>query len=330
MIESIRCYRQGRPSELVGHLDELTDLADLTDQPGASEPGRLVWVHLVDPTDDELASVAGRLGLPPPPVARSHAIRPWIRRSDRSTFVAVRYPPDPEDPSTGRIASIDAIVADGVVVTSASADAPGLDDLAEDLEGQSVLVAHGAGAVVLELFSWSIRRFRSRFDGIDDRMGTIETALFSDDRSDPTREIYDLAREVVELRRAANTLEYPLDQLSRDELPGFDEQLRTWFVDVGHGVERLVGQLDAYSDALLNALQAYLSKVAMRQNDDMRKISAWVAIAAVPTAIAGIYGMNFGRNMPLLDSDWGFPVVMALMVAACAYLSVRFRRAGWL
>ncbi len=321
MIQFLRCYRHDQPSEVVARLE------DLPSEPGAE---CLLWVHLVDPTDDEVAAVTGRFALPPPPTARSHAIRPWIRRSEESTYVAVRYPPDPEDPSTGRTASIDAVVADGVVVTIASRDAPDLDELVDDLEGQGVMVAHGAGAVVLELFSWSIRRFRSRFDGIDDRMGTIETALFSDGRTDPTREIYDLAREVVELRRAANTLEYPLDQLARDELPGFDQQLRAWFVDVGHGVERLVGQLDAYSDALLNALQAYLSKVAMRQNDDMRKISAWVAIAAVPTAIAGIYGMNFGRNMPLLDSEWGFPTVMALMVAVCAYLYVRFRKAGWL
>lgn len=328
MIAAIRCYRPGHAPE---RLEQLGDIPRLdTGAPGPGHGTTVVWIDVQAPTPDDLAALTDRLGLPPPPPAHDHAVRPWLRRSEQSTFVTVRYPLDDEERSPGRVATIDAVVAEGVVVTLSPEGAPALDDVVEALESQSVTLGHGAGAVVLELFGWSIRRFRARFDSIDERMGDIETALFSDGRSDPTREIYDLAREVVALRRAANTLAYPLDQLARDELPGFDQQLRAWFVDSGHGVERLVGQLDAYSDALINALQAYLSKVGMRQNDDMRKISAWVAIAAVPTAIAGIYGMNFGRNMPLLDSEWGFPVVMALMVVVCVSLYLRFRRSGWL
>ena len=82
-------------------------------------------------------------------------------------------------------------------------------------------------------------------------------------------------------------------------------------------------------DLLTSVLDANLSQIGVRQNEDMRKISAWVAIAAVPTMIAGIYGMNF-EHMPELDLTWGYPAVLAVMVAVCVYLYRRFTHAGWL
>ena len=82
-------------------------------------------------------------------------------------------------------------------------------------------------------------------------------------------------------------------------------------------------------DLLTNILAANLTRVSIRQNEDMRKISAWVAIAAVPTMIAGIYGMNF-EHMPELDHSWGYPVVLLLMLGACTALYRKFRSSGWL
>ena len=87
--------------------------------------------------------------------------------------------------------------------------------------------------------------------------------------------------------------------------------------------------LDGIRDLLAGSLQAHLAQVGVRQNEDMRRISAWVAIAAVPTAIAGIYGMNF-RHMPELGWSFGYPLVIAVMAAICGYLYFRFKRAGWL
>ena len=87
--------------------------------------------------------------------------------------------------------------------------------------------------------------------------------------------------------------------------------------------------VDGFRELLAGILQANLTRVSVRQNEDMRKISAWVAIVAVPTAVAGIYGMNF-EHMPELGWRFGYPAVMVLIAAACVFLYVRFRRSGWL
>ena len=93
---------------------------------------------------------------------------------------------------------------------------------------------------------------------------------------------------------------------------------------------RLSQVIDGLRDTVTTAMSVNVAMISLAESEVTKRLAAYAALVAVPTMIAGIYGMNFGRNMPLLDSDWGFPVVMALMVAACAYLSVRFRRAGWL
>jgi magnesium transporter len=91
-----------------------------------------------------------------------------------------------------------------------------------------------------------------------------------------------------------------------------------------------VGQrIDGFRDLLSTALQANLTQVSVRQNEDMRKITAWVAILAVPTMVAGIYGMNF-EHMPELRWTYGYPTVLAVTLVVCILLYRRFRRAGWL
>jgi magnesium transporter len=106
-------------------------------------------------------------------------------------------------------------------------------------------------------------------------------------------------------------------------------EVRDYFRDVNDHLIRVRDQLDAMHDLLSSSLQANLAQVAVRQNDDMRKISAWVAIAAVPTALAGIYGMNF-RHMPELGWRLGYPGVILLMVVVCALLFRNFKKVGWL
>jgi magnesium transporter len=106
-------------------------------------------------------------------------------------------------------------------------------------------------------------------------------------------------------------------------------EIRDYFRDVNDHLIRVRDQLDAMRDLLSSSLQANLAQVGVRQNDDVRKISAWVAIAAVPTAIAGIYGMNFD-HMPELRWELGYPGVIAFMLLICSFLYFRFKRAGWL
>jgi magnesium transporter len=112
-------------------------------------------------------------------------------------------------------------------------------------------------------------------------------------------------------------------------VPQIHPEVRAYFRDVNDHLRRVEDQLESYRDLLTSVLEANLSQLGVRQNEDMRKISAWVAIAAVPTMIAGIYGMNF-EHMPELTWSLGYPGVLIVMLTACGFLFRQFKKVGWL
>ena len=160
--------------------------------------------------------------------------------------------------------------------------------------------------------------------------------MFGGDEEDHAQRIYKLKREVLEFRRAVAPLDRPLQALSETELPHVPESLRPFFRDVHDHAVRAAERVEGHDRLLTDVLSADLAQVsvrqnrtAVRQNEDMRKISAWAAIALVPTAIAGIYGMNF-ETMPELGWRYGYPAVLGVIVAVCLVLARLFRRNGWL
>jgi magnesium transporter len=157
----------------------------------------------------------------------------------------------------------------------------------------------------------------------------VEHAVFAPDRTNPAERIYALEREVLEFHRAVAPLGHAVDRLAHSEHELIDPELRAYFRDVHDHLVRIAGRVSGFRELLASILQANLTQVTVRQNADMRKISAWVAIAAVPTLLAGIYGMNF-KDMPELSSPLGYPTVIGVMVVVCGTLYWRFRRSGWL
>lgn len=169
----------------------------------------------------------------------------------------------------------------------------------------------------------------------------IEEQVFSGDQEDHAERIYKLKREVLEFRRAVVPLVPPLQRLVEEDGSGpawrvVAEEKRPYYRDVLDHLLRAADAIDGYDKLLTDVLQAHLTQVGVqqnrasaRQNEDMRKISAWAAIALVPTAIAGIYGMNFD-NMPELSTRYGYFVVLAVIVTVCTVLYVVFRARKWL
>jgi magnesium transporter len=153
--------------------------------------------------------------------------------------------------------------------------------------------------------------------------------VFSEAQHNPVERIYRLKREVLEMHQAIAPLLQPLDDLTRRPLPAVHPDTREYFRDVHDHLLRTVEQVVTFRDLLTSVLEANLTRVSVRQNNDMRKISAWVAIAAVPTMVAGVYGMNF-EHMPELHSSWGYPLVVTIMALICLMLYRGFRRSGWL
>lgn len=141
--------------------------------------------------------------------------------------------------------------------------------------------------------------------------------------------IYLLKREVVELRRAVAPLVTDLERIGTDHEDLINVEIRRYMRDVLDHTIKASERIASYDELLSSLVQAALGKVAMQQNVDMRKISAWVAIAAVPTALAGIYGMNF-EHMPGLEWTWGYPAVLLLMTTVCVMLYRTFRHNNWL
>ena len=134
---------------------------------------------------------------------------------------------------------------------------------------------------------------------------------------------------MLEFLRAATPLVDPVERLAEGQYALIHPEVQTYFRDVNDHLLRVREQLESFSDLLTSVLQANLAQVTVRQNSDMRRISAWVAIIAVPTMIAGIYGMNF-EHMPELGWTFGYPLVVGVMLAACSGLYVYFKKVGWL
>ena len=165
--------------------------------------------------------------------------------------------------------------------------------------------------------------------GLDEAVRHLEGEVFSSSRSNPAEQIYKLKREVLELHDAVTPLLDPMDDLARGRYELVQPEVRPYFRDVHDHLLRVVDRVEGFRDLLTSVLTANLTQASVRQNEDVRRISAWAAIVAVPTAIAGIYGMNF-EDMPELGWRFGYPLALAFIAVACILLYWNFRRRGWL
>jgi magnesium transporter len=208
--------------------------------------------------------------------------------------------------------------------------ASSLSGVRRGVESDPEFLAMGPGAVLHGIVDRVVDDYQPVIDGLGYDIEEIEKQVFSEEgEANPVERIYFLKREVLEFSQAAAPLLDPLDRLARARFGQTGPELTEYFRDVHDHLTRVVEELHGYRDMLTGILEANLTQVSVRQNEDMRKISAWVAIAAVPTALASIYGMNFER-IPGLRVWWGFPVVLAIMAVSCAVLFRLFRKSGWL
>jgi magnesium transporter len=167
-------------------------------------------------------------------------------------------------------------------------------------------------------------------DEVNRDVEDLEAQVFSaEGGSSVANGIYRLKRENIEMRRAVGPLVAWSHDVVEEQVTWVPPGLRGSFRDVGEHVLRANDATESADNLLMAMLMASTSLQDLQQNRDMRKISAWVAIAAVPTAIAAIYGMNF-ETMPELDQPWGYPAVLGVMAIVCVLLYRAFKRSGWL
>jgi magnesium transporter len=297
----------------------------------AAAAGGFAWVGLVSPTAEEFESV--RLEFDLHELAVEDAVgahqRPKLEVYGETLFLVVktvRYLGHEEVVEVGEVMLF---VDRDFLITVRHGEAGGLGDVREELERAPELLRLGPSAALYAIVDRIVDGYEPVAVAVREDVDEVGNDVFSPGARNPVERIYKLHREVVEFSRATGPLRPALQALAAGSAPHVHPDLLPYFRDVADHVARLNEQVDGFGTLLAGILQANLTQVSVRQNEDMRRISAWVAILAVPTSVAGIYGMNF-EHMPELGSRYGYPIVLLVILVACLVLFVRFRRAGWL
>ena len=294
------------------------------------------WIGLVEPDDKELASVAREFGLPEKAVqdaVKAHH-RPRLDHYGETFFVVLRTARYLDQEERVEFGEIHVFLGSDYVVTARHGEASSLEGVRQELERQTGFLGKGTGAVLWAVVDRVVDGYDPVIDGLENDVDEIEEQVFGGD-ADVSRRIYELSREVLEFRRAAQPLAKVLERLT-GESHGVDREILRRMRGVNDHVLRVTERVDGFRELLSNILSVNLTIVSVqqnaamqRQNRQVQKISAWAAILAVPTLISGVYGMNF-RYMPELDSILRYPYALALMAAISSLLYIGFKRAGWL
>jgi magnesium transporter len=295
----------------------------------AGEEGTFVWLGVVEPSEGEFKAIAEEFGLHELAVedaVRAHQ-RPKVEQYGETIHVVVKTARYVDPKEMIEVGEVSVFVAPDFVITVRHGNAD-LAAVRRRLESRPDLLAHGPGAVLYAIVDHMVDGYMEAAHGFDEDVREVELQVFGEGHN-PTERIYKLEREVLEFQAATAPLEEALEDLCRSNYAVVPEPLHEYFRDVEDHLRRVTTRIENFRQLLDSALEANLTQVSMRQNEDMRKISAWVAIAAVPTMVAGIYGMNF-EQMPELEWRYGYPFVLAIVLTICLYLYWRFKRAGWL
>jgi len=193
-------------------------------------------------------------------------------------------------------------------------------------ETQDHELEHGPTAALYAVVDSVVDDYQDVAAELEIDVQEVETSVFSNDRTSDSSRIYLLKREALEFRRAVMPLREPVNRFVAGAMP---EDARPYFRDIGDHLSRVAESIDATDHLLDNALHAHIAHLSIQQNDDMRKLAAGATLFAVPTMIAGIYGMNF-HDMPELSWTFGYPIAVGAMVVLCAYIVSRFKKSGWL
>ncbi|MCM1938581.1 magnesium/cobalt transporter CorA [Streptomyces sp. G3] len=331
MIVDCAIYRDG-------HRTDGPD--DLSDALGAARgAGGFVWIGLHEPTEEEFDLVSQEFALHPLAVEdalKAHQ-RPKLEVYDDSLFAVLKpvvYEPDSDAVSTGELMIF---LGDAFAVVVRHGEGSPLKAVRQRLEHEPELLGKGPTAVLYAIADATVDHYLDVAVELQTDLEELEAEVFSPDgggsRHTASR-IYTFKRQVLEFRRATGPLAPPLARLAGTggyggTVPFVNDKARPFFRDVSDHLTRVNESVESLDRLVSDILSAHLAQTSVRQNDDMRKISAWAAMAAVPTMLAGIYGMNFD-HMPELHWVWGYPAVIALMAVLEVLLYRQFKRRGWL
>ena len=289
-----------------------------------------VWIGLHEPDMAEFSRVADAFALHP--LAVEDAVhphqRPKLEHFDDTMFVVLKPARYVDEQEVVEVDQIMVFLGTDFVVSVRHGSSTALKAVRARLDNSPDLLEWGSGSVLYAIADQVVDDYDGVVRGLENDIDQIEEQVFSGPEAAHSQRIFKLKREVLDFRRAVEPLEPALDEL-RSGTRAVDPASTDYFRDVHDHLLRVRERLVALDALLDSALNANVAQVGMRQNEDMRKISAWVAIIAMPTMIAGIYGMNF-EHMPELGWQLGYPAALVAMVVSCALLYKNFKHRGWL
>jgi len=310
--------------------------SSLSDAHAASQDSRaVVWISLVEPSKEELASVAHQFGTQElaqeDTETRKGRILHYQGRRLALMVSPARYL---DDSSTIKIGELDVLLEERLAITVSRGEGLNLHDVEQGLEGSPDLSRMGAGAIVRALLHQVLDDYVSVVDGLGEGLAALEDDVLKGSgrvTARMTNRLYELSSEVVRFQRATEHLEAVLEGLADldSQDPGSQSELGKRLGGARSRARWINSRVSEFVGHLQNLLSANLTLVSVQQNEQTRRISAWAGIIAVPTVIASIYGMNF-RYMPELYWRFGYPLVVLVMVTICIVLYVIFKRIGWL
>lgn len=292
-----------------------------------------IWVALKDPDEGELENMRHKFGLHELAVedARKGNQRPKIEEYGESIFVVlhtVETHPDLEF-STGEI---DIFASKNYILTIRNKTREGFSSVRERCEREPDLLKYGSAFVLYALMDTVVDRYFPVIDSIEQKLEQIEDKIFSKSSSARSviEEIYILKRRIVILQHTVAAL---LDAASKlhggGRVPPLCQGMQDYFRDVSDHVLRIGKSIETIREMTTTAVQVNISLISQGESEVTKKLASYGALFALPTSIAGIYGMNF-KYMPELEWQWGYPLIVISMILTDVLLWWRFRRAGWL
>jgi magnesium transporter len=314
-------YRDGRRLADIG-IDEISSYV--------SQPDTLVWVALAEPSDAELAKMQQEFGLHELAVedAQSGHQRPKVEEYGDSLFVVLQTVE--ADGRELRIGEMDVFAGPNYVLSVRTRTRRGFAEVRARCEREPELLKQGPGFVLYALMDSVVDRYFPVLDRLETELEGLEEQMFAGGLARRSlQELYDLKQRLMTLKHAAAPLLDAVGRLYGGRVPRVCAGTQEYFRDVFDHLQRINQSIESSREMIATAISVSLSLITLQENEFTKRLAGVAALVAVPTMIAGIYGMNF-RHMPELGWTFGYPLALGLMVAIDGYLFYRLRKAGWI
>ena len=321
MLVSCVAYKDGKK---IGDISK-KDISEYVRRPEC-----LVWVALYDPQPDELSEMQAEFGLHELAVEDAHHghQRPKIDEYGDSLF-AVLHTVDAENGDIN-IGEVDVFVGPNYLLSVRSHTEHGFATVRARCEREPHLLRQGSGFVFYALMDAIVDRYFPVLDMLEEKLEAVEELIFSGSSARSNIEsLYQLKQKLMTLKHAAGPLLEASGKLHGGRVPQVCAGTQEYYRDVYDHLIRINQSIDSLRDMVTTAISVNLSLITLQENETTRRIAAYAALVAVPTMIAGVYGMNF-KNMPELSWEWGYPTALAIMAILDGVLFYRLRKAGWL